>query len=290
MQPYNAMDSMVSIDSLHILNAPIEVFGEGSQVDSLGNPVWKDCMARVFEWSQQQTELYGDAGMPVGYFIKNDDLASALLLLNFFIMAIIAIGSYRYISASLKDFFHIRQRSNLFAERSDTEMKGRWLFAMQSCVLLAVLYFCYMQDHLIGTAPSHSPHSLLLLLIVYCCSGYYLKYLLARIVGSVFFDSHSIRQWSDAYLLLSMLMGAALLPLILLKVYSDYDCQSLPYVVLALGFFSEILLIYRTYRVFFSRALGLVHLFLYLCALEILPLLFLWRGLIWVSTKIPTLY
>lgn len=45
----------------------------------------------------------------------------------------------------------------------------------------------------------------------------------------------------------------------------------------------KILLFYKCIRNFFNHFHGILHLILYFCTLEIIPLLFLWKGLIYIN-------
>jgi putative membrane protein len=82
--------------------------------------------------------------------------------------------------------------------------------------------------------------------------------------------------WNDTYFVSILSVGVVLLPLALLVVFFDLPfVQALTAYVLLMAFV-KILLLYKAYRIFFSSFSGSLHVILYFCALEIVPLLFAW--------------
>ena len=49
------------------------------------------------------------------------------------------------------------------------------------------------------------------------------------------------------------------------------------------------LLLYKSYQIFFSYKLGGVHLILYFCTLEVIPLLVLWRVILFANNYLVTI-
>ena len=67
----------------------------------------------------------GIAGDPVPYQFRTDSIVTIILMLSFFLMVKVVSGSRHYLHQQIKDFFHHRQRENLFVQRTQTEMRGQ---------------------------------------------------------------------------------------------------------------------------------------------------------------------
>jgi hypothetical protein len=79
-------------------------------------------------------------------------------------------------------------------------------------------------------------------------------------------------------------LGFAILPLTLLVIYFDLDYSTLRILFVCILATVKTLLFYKCFQIFFDYKFGSVHLFLYFCALEILPLLVLWKSLLLASS------
>jgi len=110
-------------------------------------------------------------------------------------------------------------------------------------------------------------------------SGFYLlKLLLFQMVGNVFFDKKTVLNYQNIYFNFLSLFGIVLLPVLFLYTYQPLSWK-LPLEIitgLLLGCF-YVLLIIKLCQVFYTKKLALFYIFLYLCTLEILPLLVLFR-------------
>lgn len=250
--------------------------------------LWGDDGDAAGGWLERDYHLsaVGDAGRSVDFHLRNDVYLSGSFLLICFFGVWLLVNSWRFLLATAKDFFYVRQRENLFAERSNAEMQGRWLLVLLTCVLLAFLFFSYVQHASPALLREVSSYHLLLLEIGCVTLGYFLKLFVTRFVNSIFFDDEKCRQWSDSYLLLTYLAGLLFLPMGLLSVYAGWDFEMQQLYVSLVLIIVFILLVFKSFRIFFRGGTGFVHLFLYLCALEILPTFLIWRGMVWASTQL----
>ena len=103
-------------------------------------------------------------------------------------------------------------------------------------------------------------------------------------VGSVFFESKKIEQWSKSFLFLIAGEGLLLFPLVMLLSYFDISIRSAVIYTLIVVIFVKILTFYKTYLIFFQKKGLILQNFLYLCALEIVPLLILWGALLLINS------
>lgn len=231
----------------------------------------------------------GIAGDPVDYQFRNDDYVTSLILLSFFIMAWVIASSWKFLRGQFKDFFYTRERPNLFTEREDTVLRGRLFLILQTCFLIAIVFFTVSRTYLPEVFVQVSPY-LLLGSAAGVSMGYYVaKLTVYNIVNHTFFSPAKCKLWNDAYLTSVLVTGCALLPVTLMAVFLDVPYTYTILVCVLLLSVIKSLLLYKCYCIFFNTLLGGVHLFLYLCALEIIPLGIFAASLVLVSTRLTTL-
>ncbi len=231
----------------------------------------------------------GMAGDPVPYQFRSDSLVTSLLMLSFFMAAWVISRSRRYLHKQIKDFFRHRDRENLFAERTESEMQGQAFLIFQTCLVLGTLFFDYTQECQTEVFNQVSPYKILASSVGIFCTFYLVKTILYHVVNSVFFNRKQRQQWSASYLLSILALGVALLPVSLLVVYFDLSLQHTAIVFIALLAVDKILLVYKCSRIFFNYPFGLLHLFLYFCTLEIAPIFVLFRILVYANNLLLTL-
>lgn len=231
------------------------------------------------------TDNQGVAGDPVPYSITGDNLVTALLL-GCFVLSVVYF-------ARLKDFI-FRQLHNLFRlphgnvqEFSETsgELLMQLFLIVQTCLLFALLYFFH--------ANTNGNDAFLFdqYLIIGIYAGIFLLYFLLKMllyqgVGWVFFNPKKNGQWIRFFLFLVSFEGILIFPLVLLQSFFSLSTKTVAIYVASVVIFVKILSFYRTYIIFFNQKSAFIKNILYLCALEIVPLFYLWGILTLMSESL----
>lgn len=231
----------------------------------------------------------GIAGDPVPYQFRTDDIVTTILMVSFFLMVWVVSLSRHYLHEQIKNFFLYRQRENLFSERTQTELRGQVFLIFQTCFLLAILFFDYTQEFQTEVFNQLSPYKVLGVSMGICCLYFALKIGVYNFVNSIFFDHKKNEQWNESYLLCVLGMGIALLPLALLVVYFDFNFQNTAICFACIVIADKILLFYKCHHIFFNYTFAFVHLFLYFCTLEIVPIFILFRALMYANNFLLTI-
>lgn len=232
------------------------------------------------------TQPSGLPGDPVDYQFRNDDVVTGILMLSFFIMAWVIAASWKFVRSQLRDFFITRERPNLFDEREDNVLRGRGFMVVMTCFLISLLFFTVTRDRLPEVFAQVSPYVLLGMATAVSIVYYVAKIALYNIVNHTFFSPAKCRMWNDIYLVSVLVTGCALLPIVLCVVFFDMPFEDTAFLCILLLGVIKSLLLYKCFRIFFSTALGCMHLFLYLCALEIIPLGIFAYSLVSTSTNL----
>ena len=222
----------------------------------------------------------GFEGTPISYSPRTDDAIALTLLVCFFLSSIALARGKKFLSQQVKDFVLHRERTSIFDSSTAADVRYLLVLVLQTCVLSGITFLNYFPD----TCPALMDHvSSLLLLGIYvgfCLAYFLLKWLLYMFLGWTFFDKNKTNIWLESYSALIYYVGFALFPFVLFLVYFDLSLTNLVIIGSIILIFTKILMFYKWIKLFFHQFSGLFLLILYFCALEIVPCLLLYQGMI----------
>ena len=222
----------------------------------------------------------GFEGTPISYSPRTDDAIALTLLACFFLSSIALARGKKFLSQQVKDFVLHRERTSIFDSSTAADVRYLLVLVLQTCVLSGITFLNYFHD----TCPALMDHvSSLLLLGIYvgfCLAYFLLKWLLYMFLGWTFFDKNKTNIWLESYSALIYYVGFALFPFVLFLVYFDLSLTNLVIIGSIILIFTKILMFYKWIKLFFHQFGGLFLLILYFCALEIVPCLLLYQGMI----------
>ena len=227
---------------------------------------------------------FGIAGDPVPYTVRNDNAITCMLIFCF-VMALVSFAhSRQYILRQLKDFFYIPRSSNPNDE--DPSNRFQLFLSLQTCLLLAITYFFYITHYVTDTFVLDTPYE-----IIGIFFGVFIAYLIAKnivytIVNNVFFSSKKNRHWIWTLTFITALEGIALFPAVMLQVYFNLPMQNVVYYFIFILVLTKILTFYKCWVIFFRQISVYLQIILYLCALEIIPLLSLVGILVLITDRL----
>lgn len=248
------------------------------------SPVKAGCDSLQLEGLHAVQEIdSGFEGTPISYSPRTDDAIALTLLACFFLSSIALARGKKFLSQQVKDFVLHRERTSIFDSSTAADVRYLLVLVLQTCVLSGITFFNYFHD--ICPALMNRVPSLLLLGIYvgFCLAYFILKWLLYMFLGWTFFDKNGTNLWLESYSALIYYVGFALFPLVLFLVYFDLSFTNLVIIGSIILIFTKILMFYKWIKLFFYRFSGLFLLILYFCALEIVPCLLLYQGLIQVN-------
>lgn len=222
----------------------------------------------------------GFEGTPISYSPRTDDAIALTLLVCFFLSSIALARGKKFLSQQVKDFVLHRERTSIFDSSTAADVRYLLVLVLQTYVLSGITFINYFHD----TCPALMDHvSSLLLLGIYvgfCLAYFLLKWLLYMFLGWTFFDKNKTNIWLESYSALIYYVGFALFPFVLFLVYFDLSLTNLVIIGSIILIFTKILMFYKWIKLFFHQFSGLFLLILYFCALEIVPCLLLYQGMI----------
>ena len=142
--------------------------------------------------------------------------------------------------------------------------------------LTATLVSFVFTQHDAGIFPFHETPYILLLAFFALWMAYFLaKRLASDFVNWIFFRREKIITWTRAYTFILVMESLFSVPVSLLAVFLPVPPRVMFLIVLVLIVLVKIVLLFKTYKIFFRKLYGVLHLFVYLCTLELTPLLVL---------------
>ncbi len=224
----------------------------------------------------------GVAGDPVPYTVAGDNFITSLLLLCFVLACVAFAKSKHFIMRQAKAFFRTPRQGTTVITETSSEVRFQFFFVLQTCLLVAIGFFIYSKASISDTFIIEQ--NLVISIYASCVMGYFLiKMLLYMLSGWVFFDKKKNEQWLKAYLFLLSCEGVLLFPVVMLLSYFDLSLQVAVIYTLVVLVLVKLLSFYKSYIIFFKRNGMFLQIFLYFCALEVVPLFALWGGLVLIS-------
>lgn len=225
----------------------------------------------------------GFEGTPISYSPRTDDAIALTLLACFFLSSIALARGKKFLSQQVKDFVLHRERTSIFDSSTAADVRYLLVLVLQTCVLSGITFLNYFHDTCPALMNRVSPLLLLGIYVGFCLAYFLLKWLIYMFLGWTFFDKNKTNIWLESYSALIYYVGFALFPFVLFLVYFDLSLTNLVIIGSIILIFTKILMFYKWIKLFFHQFSGLFLLILYFCALEIVPCLLLYQGMVRIN-------
>ena len=108
--------------------------------------------------------------------------------------------------------------------------------------------------------------------------------------NTIFFDSKKRGHWTWTQSFITALEGIALFPAVMLEVYFTPSIQNVAFYFVSIVILAKILTLYKCWSIFFRQKSIFLQIILYLCALEIVPMLALWGTLVMITNELKVIF
>lgn len=231
----------------------------------------------------QKVASNGIQGEPLPYLLRSDWLVTSILFICFFLFSYVLKNGKKFILFQIKDLFQHKTRASLFDDTPSSNERYTLCLICITVILCALCLYDFQADS-DRTQTGTIPHPLLLsvntlLILLYVV----LKCAVYHFVNWIFFDIERRKMWMKTYFSLIGSCSFLLFPLVLFIIYFNPDYRTSVFSELCIIFIVETLLFYKCIRIFFNQIQGFLHLILYFCTLEIVPLFLLWKGIAYIN-------
>lgn len=216
----------------------------------------------------------------------HDTVTMSMVLAALFLVVVSYRTGYKYIEQMSHNLFSVRRRENAFEDRTINETRILTALTLCTSIMEGIVAF-FAIDHYVPSL-SASLHANIaghmVLLSGIALAFYLIQLLVYTVVGNVFADGVATKLWSDGFKAANSLLGILLIPVVgILLVYPGVS-YNLVIISVFLYICCRIAFIYKGFRIFYNNFPSLVYFILYLCSVEIVPLVLLSAGTVYLCT------
>lgn len=214
--------------------------------------------------------------IPVSQPHYADNLWVGGILACTFILTIVLSDRKHYLSRLLKDFFLPRENTIEGVRTTSIVYLRIFMYSITfaSTALLLALYA-------IGESFDTLSHGMLWAIIGAAVLLFYLlKLLLFAATNRIFFDSITTKAWEQGYACWTILSGIPLYFLTIVAIFFNLSSQAISWLLIICFAILEMCLLYKAFHIFSAKKYGILQIFIYLCTLELMPLLVAGKALV----------
>lgn len=201
------------------------------------------------------------------------DWVFLVLFAQFILLCIVFARSYGWVLGTIASFFKVKERESLFSKSTIIDVQSRF-------ILLFFALSVYSFFIIFALLPPTIDFGFKLYGAIIGVSIVFMlfKYLTSLIIGYVFTAAVDTRNAQKGFADAFNLLAVALYPLLLFSFYSDFGdhhyIRILTAIMLAVAY---LLFVIKLFQIFYHKIVTSFYILLYLCTLEIVPLIVLFE-------------
>lgn len=232
---------------------------------------------------------YGIAGDPLPYAVRTDNVFTSALIICFIVAIVSFSGTRNFIQRQLKNLFFPPKVEN-DTPQTTSELQFQFFLVTLTAFLLAISTYFYVTNYIAKSFILDNEYYLIGIFVAANMAYVAIKLLLYTGVNLVFFNGKKNQQYISSILFVICLEGVVLYPIVLLQVYFALPIGKALFSIITILIIGKIVSFYKCWTIFFQRNAIFLQIFLYFCALEIMPMLVLWGGLMLIVKRFEVIY
>ena len=229
----------------------------------------------------------GFSGTPRAYLLWRDEWVVLFVLMCFVLLTMIQKRIRRQLSAESKEFF-LPSRNSTKKEKNDSNYEQ--LIPLLMALILSIMgglgVFMYTQRKMHLFLGQTSPYALIGIYIGIWALYFLFKSLLASFINWIFFDKTKRELWKRSSFFLFGVESLVFFGVIVSTIFLNLSPAIPLWIIVTIGLVIKLLHLYKTFQIFFPKFYGTLHLIVYFCTLEIMPLLAVFKILIRVTDEL----
>ena len=207
-------------------------------------------------------------------------LIVGLLILSFAFFAISYRRGAKYLNHLFTSLFKTKSRGNLFDETTINENQLRLSLIILTFITEGIaLYYALIAP--LVTNSNHTPYCMLVCIAI-CTLYYLLQKGIYRLLGNIFSSRQQTDGFIESFTSTNIFIGLFFTPFILLILFVPGMTQVGTFICFILYILARFIIIYKGIRFFLPHIYNLLYIILYLCALEIIPLILVGKLAVYV--------
>ncbi|MCL2597011.1 MAG: DUF4271 domain-containing protein [Paludibacter sp.] len=233
-----------------------------------------------YQWDTLQVSIV-QSKMETGFegILPNNSIyTSPWIFIGFLLMMFFPIVVFYRSKSFLKDSFSLifKKQQPYLTSRSFYTLDPVVLVLMNIFFVISLGFYIY---HLYPFAKNDFSCIKLGWIFGITASFFLIKILLNSFLAYVFFDKAGVRVTILNYLNILSVSGLFIFPLLILRIYAITQLNFYIDITTAtILIISILIIVFKIFRLFFSKLIDIFYILLYLCTLEILPLFVLFRA------------
>ncbi|MDR3652971.1 MAG: DUF4271 domain-containing protein [Paludibacter sp.] len=215
----------------------------------------------------------GFVGIPHPSLPQSESWIFIVLFILFFLFVFTVSRSSGLITETAKTFFQVKERSSIFSKATVNDFQIRFFLIVFSISVISLYIYLFLNK------PS-TPFTIVEYSYIIIITGLYfgVKALIFDMIGYIFLTPLNLKMAKESYFNIIIFLGICLFPLLILQVYAPNNFGNLIQLIsLIISFSAGILVIIKLFQIFLHKLVASFYIFLYLCTLEILPLIVLYQ-------------
>lgn len=201
---------------------------------------------------------------------QNSGVLSVISLVA--VLMLLSYSKFRRLFALLtSNLWSLRKRANAFDDRTSNETSVFVLMAVQWSLYTGILLYILVA----GDVPRPASEAFTgCMSVAGVMAGYYTAQLVAyAALGYTFSTLRGMRQLLGGFTASQSLLGFALMPVALAAIFFPACSGTMVIAGIALYALARVVFIIKGFRIFYYKISSLLYYILYLCALEVIPLI-----------------
>lgn len=180
----------------------------------------------------------------------------------------------RMFSTFTSDVFGLRRRKNIFEETTAYETRSIIILAIQFCLSGAILLYLTVAPPELGLYLTSSEVNSITLLLAGISMGWYLLHIVGyTVIGQTFASPEATKDWVRVFnLSMAIFTIASILP-IASALYLPHSRHAMYLLIAVIFAISTLFPIIKGFRIFYTNIFSILYFILYLCTLEIIPVI-----------------
>lgn len=236
--------------------------------DTLAITQFSDTTAALVDTVLHATTVRYD-GIPVPAVSNNENWVFGVVFILFILLIIGVNRSYNWIIEAFRNITKVRNRTSIFSKTTAEEYQSRSLLLFFATGAISLYIYLYL------VADGRLSISAFLMFFLAGLVFLFIKTQIMNFLAYVFFDAEVLKLAKENYFNTLSLLGFLLYPFLILAIYMNpaINNNTLNLIVVIISLSAFFFMATKLFRIFLHKILDFFHIMLYLCTLEILPLL-----------------
>ena len=217
------------------------------------------------------------------YCMANDNAIMLLFVINMISISYVFLMNGNSIMERVKCIFYYESKSSPFSDRTHITRICNALLYIQSILYATIITVSHMQKFGILKANNDAIIYIAAFALLFTCF-LPLKRIIYDIVNHILFTPQQAQEWRSLYFFTIKLLGFALAPAAIAVLFiPSLSLNYVAFYTLLVGCAYIYTITSGLIKIIFAKTRNYLEIFLYLCALEFLPIAMVWKSLLQLS-------